>query len=128
MDKRIKDRKNIGILDFCDLTSLENYNVIAHCGCVVDASVGGVLLQIERCDLVSEDLKRNLNIDEIVGQNVALYLPDMSLDLDGFIVRADHIGKGQYQIAIEFSQDIPEYWRECLLDLLPSSDEFGEVI
>ena len=47
----------------------------------------------------------------------------MNLDLDGRVVRASHIGRGAFEIALEFSEDIPEYWRECLVDLLPEPGE-----
>jgi len=128
MEKRTHSRKEIGVIHFSDLTSLNSYSIISSTGKVIDASITGILLEVQRDHFVEERLKDNLVLTEIVGQDVALFLPDMSLDLDGYIVRADHIGKGVFHIAVEFSQDIPTYWRECLVELLPSSEEFKDVI
>ena len=126
MEKRAAKRKEIGIIDFSELTSLESYTVIASSGFVVDASSTGLLIQINRDDIVDADIKSHLNLDTLMGQPVALFLPQMSLDLDGYIVRTSHKGKGQFQIAIEFGGSIPEYWRECLIELLPNEFDINE--
>ena len=125
MDKRAK-RKEIGIIEFAELTSLTSYTVIASSGFVVDASSTGILIQINRSEISDPEIKSHLNLDTLMGQPVALYLPQMSLDLDGYIVRTSHKGKGQFQIAIEFGGAIPEYWRECLIELLPNEFDINE--
>ena len=128
MKRRISDRKEIGVIGFSELTSLSSYSVIAQEGAIIDASTTGILLEVKRVDIKQSDLRKNLNLASVVGQEVAIFLPEMSLDLDGFIVRADHVGKGVFHVAMEFSQDIPEYWRECLIELMPTHEEFGEVV
>lgn len=50
----------------------------------------------------------------------------MNLDLDGTVNRTLHKGRGNFEIAIEFSRDVPEYWRECLIDLLPAPGEMED--
>ena len=122
-EKRQAERKSVDYVNICDLTSLTNYNLIANQGYIVDASIDGFLLVISRQDLVPDDLRQNLDLESIVGQDVVLYLPQMNLDLDGCVTRATHKGKGNFEVAVRFSPDIPEYWKECLMDLLPSPGE-----
>ena len=123
-ERRISDRKMIDGVSISELTSLDNYSVIANSGLIVDASSSGFLILIDRNDFASEDLRGGLSLESLTGQQVALFLPQMNLDLDGIITRAKHIGKGQFEVAIQFSMEVPEYWRECLVDLLPDPGEF----
>lgn len=124
--RRVSDRKIIDSIHVSDLTSMNTYGIIARTGRIVDASTSGFLMSIARRDLVPISLKENLTLDSLVGQQVVLFLPEMNLDLDGTITRTAHKGKGQFEVAIEFSDDIPSYWRECLVDLLPKPGELEE--
>lgn len=122
-ERRIHTRKTIDQIVVSELTSLSNYNVIAHSGIIVDASASGFLLQLERIHLTSRELRESLSLDPLVGHQVVMFLPQMNLDLDGTIIRAEHKGKGRFEVAITFSPDVPEYWRDCLVDLLPAPGE-----
>jgi hypothetical protein len=122
-ERRVAARKIVDFIHIAELTSLSNYSVIAHEGVIIDASQSGMLLRVERLKLVSKDLRENLNLTGLVGQQVVMYLPQMNLDLDGSVTRADHVGKGKFEIAITFSADVPEYWRDCLVELLPAPGE-----
>lgn len=122
-ERRMAERKHLEKVVVTELTSLSNYQVIASRGIIVDASVNGFLLSIYRKDLVPEDLRNNLTIEHILGQQLAMFLPQMNLDLDGRVIRTQHKGNGYFEVAIEFSNDVPEYWRECLIDLLPGPGE-----
>lgn len=122
-DRRIATRKDIDYIQVNDLTAVSDYKVIARSGQITNASTTGFLLEIKREDLVPEDLRNNISLSATLGQQVVLYLPQMNLDLDGTISRADHKGKGRFVVAIEFSPDVPEYWRACLIDLLPQPGE-----
>ncbi|MCC7404238.1 MAG: hypothetical protein IT288_07565 [Bdellovibrionales bacterium] len=124
-ERRQADRKSVDSIQVSDMTSLSNYRVIAKKGVIIDASTSGFLVQIDRKDLVPAELKSNLNLDSLVGQQIVLFLPQMNLDLDGTVNRTSHKGRGHFQIAIEFSRDVPEYWRECLIDLLPAPGEMA---
>lgn len=126
MERRSHVRKTVNSVVFHDLTSLKDYSLLAQQGYLVDASLNGFLIEINRADLKSEDLKKNLHLDGLVGQKIALFLPQMNLDLDGTIVRAAHVGRGSFEIAVKFSADVPEYWRECLIDLLPGPGELDD--
>lgn len=125
-ERRIAERKLVEGIDVSDLTSLNNFMVISRHGRILDASISGFLVQIDRGDLVPPELKENLTLQSILGQQVVLYLPQMNLDLDGTIMRTKHLGKGLFEVAIQFSDDVPEYWRQCLIDLLPEPGEIRE--
>lgn len=122
-ERRVSARKTVGYIHVAELTSLSNYAVIAKEGTIGDASRSGFLVRVERSQLVPMEFRENLNLEGLVGHQVVMYLPEMNLDLDGTITRATHIGKGQFEIAIVFSPDVPEYWRDCLVDLLPGPGE-----
>ena len=122
-ERRIAARKVVDFIHIAELTSLSSYSVIAREGAIIDASQSGMLLRIERTQLVPNELRENLTMNSLVGHQVVMYLPQMNLDLDGIITRADHVGKGNFEIAITFSPDVPEYWRDCLVELLPAPGE-----
>ena len=121
--RKVKDRKLVDCIHISDLTSTTNYLVIAKEGYIVDASSTGFLMRINRKDFEAAELKENLTLDSVVGHKVVLYLPQMNLDLDGEITRATHVGKGEFHVGVEFAHEVPEYWRECLCDLLPAPGE-----
>ena len=127
-DRRVANRKDVDYIQVNDLTSVHDYSVIAKCGQITNASTSGFLLELNREDLIPDELRSNLSLETTLGQQVVLYLPQMNLDLDGTISRATHKGNGIYQVAIEFSADVPEYWRACLIDLLPEEGELEEEL
>ena len=124
--KRLALRKTTREIHVTQLTSLSTYAVIAHEGQIVDASSSGMCLIVDRKSLVPSDLKSTLTLETIIGQQVVMFLPDMNLDLDGTIRRTLHRGRGKFEVAIEFSPEVPEYWRECLVDLLPAPNELPD--
>lgn len=126
-DRRLADRKSVDSIEVSDITSLSNYKVLVKKGRIVDASISGLLIHVDRQDLIPKELKSNLSLDSLVGQQVVLFLPQMNLDLDGTVNRTSHKGRGIFEIAIVFSRDVPEYWRECLIDLLPAPGEMGDA-
>lgn len=118
---RAAKRKQVGSIPVSNLTTLSHFESIARFGHLIDASSTGFLIQIEREDLVPQGLRQNLSLESIEGEPITLMINPMELEIDGHIARTKYIGKGIFEIAIDFSQDAPEYWRECLFDLLPSS-------
>jgi len=125
-ERRTATRKAVDYIHVNELTSLSHNNVIAREGVIADASQTGFLLIINRTQLVPKDLRENLSLEGLVGHQVVMFLPQMNLDLDGTIIRASHVGKGQFEIAISFSPEVPEYWRGCLVDLLPAPGEIPD--
>lgn len=126
-ERRIVHRKQLSTIVVQEITLLSTYATIVKGGKIVDASPRGFLVMISRKDLVPKNLRNNLDLSELIGKRVAMHLPQMGLDLDGIVKRTRHRGHGQFEVGIKFSDDVPEYWRECLVDLLPSPGEFDEV-
>lgn len=122
-ERRIANRKPVDTVEVSELTSLEHYRVLARTGHIRDASTSGFLMMINRKDLVPKELRENLTLQELIGQQVVMYLPLMNLDLDGRITRAEHKGRGWFEIGVQFSNDVPLYWRECLIEMLPNPGE-----
>jgi hypothetical protein len=125
-ERRHSARKVVDTIHVAELTSLSSYSVIAREGVIVDASNTGFLVKVDRTALVPKEYRENLNMTNLVGHQVVMYLPQMNLDLDGTITRADHVGKGRFEIAVTFSADVPEYWRGCLVELLPAPGEIQD--
>ncbi len=121
--KRSAKRKIVASVSVSNLTSLEHFESIARWGHLVDVSSSGFLLHIDRQDLIPKDLRQNLSLEDIEGLDVSLMIDPMELEISGNIVRTRYVGKGLFEIAIDFTQDAPEYWRECLCDLLPAKGE-----
>ncbi len=121
-NKRTSQRKIVEDVYFSELSDLDSSLVIARQGHIVDASSSGFLAIFHRDD-ADQSLKTSLTIEHLVGTKIALFLPQMEIDLDGRIMRTKHIGKGYFEVGVSFSDDIPEYWRNCLRELLPQPGE-----
>jgi hypothetical protein len=121
---RAAPRRDITPLEVSSISSLENLAKIAKFGEIVEASITGFKLIVKREDLIPLALRRNLTLSSIEGQKVLLHLPQMNIEISGRIMRTKLIGQAGFEIGIDNSEDAPEYWRECLMDFLPSPGEF----
>jgi hypothetical protein len=118
---RAAPRKEITPLTLDSFSSLENLQKLANYGEVVEASASGILLRFKRDNLVSKELRSNLNLDSLIGHNVFFNIHEMDLEISGKVARTKYLGKKEgFIVAIDYSLDAPEYWRECLMDLLPT--------
>jgi hypothetical protein len=54
-----------------------------------------------------------------------MQIVEMALEIDGKIVRAQQATATYCEIAIDFTDNAPKYWRECLAELLPG---LGEMV
>ncbi|MCB0378017.1 MAG: hypothetical protein KDD33_05950 [Bdellovibrionales bacterium] len=122
-EKRYFDRKNIDPLHIQGLISIGTLTPIADDGYMVEASASGFRLEIFRKDLCDPKLKDTLTLDSIEGLEVSIFIPAMDLDITGIIVRSKYCGDHKFEIGIDYTSDAPEYWRECLCDLLPGPGE-----
>lgn len=122
-NRRAAPRKEVSPIHISYLTSLDDFAKIAKNCEIIEASATGLLLLIKREDLIPTALKRNLTLDALIGDRVFMHLEEMNLELSGVITRTQLIGKQGFQVAIDYSEEAPEYWRECLMDLLPSPGE-----
>jgi hypothetical protein len=123
-NRRIAPRREITPLEVSSVSSLENLAKIARFAEIIEASTTGFLLIIKREDLIPAALRKNLTLDSIHGQKVLLHLPQMNIEISGKIARTKLLGKKGFEIGIDYTDDAPEYWRECLVDLLPAPGEF----
>lgn len=124
---RKSPRKEVTPIYVSFVASLDDLAKIAKNCEIVEASSSGLLLLIRRSDLIPQSLRGNLNLDALVGDRVYLRLEDMNLEISGKIARTKFLGKQGFQVAVDYSEDAPEYWRECLMDLLPAPGEIEEM-
>lgn len=120
-DKRVAGRKNIHPLEIHGMISINDLTPICDYGKIIEASTSGFKLIINREDFCYQDLQSNINVDSIKGLEVSLYIPMMDLDITGHIARAKYVKNNEYIIGVDYTSDAPEYWRECLCDLLPKA-------
>ncbi|MCC2679494.1 MAG: hypothetical protein K0R29_2070 [Pseudobdellovibrio sp.] len=113
-------RKDLVKLTISSLSSQESLQKLAKAGQIIEASASGILIKIKRSDFVSKELKSNLNIDQLLGKSVYFKIHEMNLEIGGVVARTKFLGKDGFMIAIDYTVDAPEYWRECLMDLLPT--------
>ena len=123
-NRRVAPRRDITPLEVSSVSSLENLAKIARSGEIVEASITGFLLIVRREDLIPSALRKNLTLESLHGGKVLLHLPQMNIEISGKVTRTKLLGKQGFEIGIDYTDDAPEYWRECLVDLLPAPGEF----
>lgn len=123
-NRRIAPRREITPLEVSSVSSLDSLAKIARSAEIIEASTTGFLMIVRREDLIPQILRKNLTLDSIHGTKVILHLPQMNLEISGRIARTKLLGKQGFEIGIDYAEDAPEYWRECLVDLLPAPGEF----
>jgi hypothetical protein len=123
-NRRVAPRREITPLEVSSISSLENLAKIARGGEIIEASTSGFLLIVKREDLIPAMLRKNLTLESLHGSKVLLHLPQMNIEISGKIARTKLLGKQGFEIGIDYVEDAPEYWRECLVDLLPAPGEF----
>ncbi len=117
-DKRTD--KEVTKLTLDSFSSLDSLQKLAKYGQIVDASSTGILIKFKREDFVAKELRSTLNIDQLVGQSIFFNIHEMDLEISGKVTRTKFLGKEGFIVAIDYTSDAPEYWRECLVDLLPT--------
>ena len=117
---RTAPRKDLAKLTIDSFSSLNSLQRLAKYGQIIEASSSGILIKFKRTDFVDKNLKSNLNIDELIGQDVYFNIHEMNLEISGTVARTRFLGKEGFLVAIDYTTDAPEYWRECLMDLLPT--------
>lgn len=124
-EKRYFERQEVDPLAIQGLISITDLTPIADGGFLVEASPSGFRLIISRDDLCDPVFRDNLSLEEIEGLQVSIFIPAMDLDITGLIARTKYIGDSRFEIGIDYTSDAPEYWRECLCDLLPRPGELA---
>jgi hypothetical protein len=125
-DTRSAPRKEVEPIKVSYMASLDDLAKIAKNCQIVEASSTGLLMTVLRDDLIPQSLRGNLNLDCLLGNRVYLKLEPMNMEISGEIKRTKFLGKQGFHIAVDYSDDAPEYWRECLMDLLPKPGELDK--
>ena len=123
-DRRIAPREQMDPIQIRSFTSLDHMTLLTRKGAIVEASTTGFLLQIERKDLVPKQFQKELSLDALLGDQVMLMIDVMNLEIGGKIARTKRITKDVFEVAIDYSEDSPEYWRELLVDMLPRGKDY----
>lgn len=121
--QRMSPRKQTTPILVSSVTSLDGFAKIARTCDIIEASASGLLMVVKRESLIPQTLRRNLTLDSLIGDRVFLRLEDMGIEIAGVIARTQLLGKAGFLVAVDYSEDAPEYWRECLMDLLPGPGE-----
>lgn len=122
-EKRTSNRVETAGVKVKNLTSLSEGGLISRQAIVVDASNTGFLIQIKREDLIPQFARSSLTLNELIDHKIILILEQMNLEMAGRVARARRIDRTTFEIGIDYSDEAPEYWRECLMDLFPRPGE-----
>lgn len=118
-NNRVSSRHNIQPLEIHGMISISNLTPICDFGHIIEASSSGFKLIIKREDFCQPEYKSTMNLESLNGAEISLYIPIMDLDITGHVARTKYVSNKEFEIGIDYSSDAPEYWRECLCDLLP---------
>lgn len=125
-NRRSSSRKEVMPLKVSYISDLSNFTKIAKNCEIIQASSTGLLLTVKRDAFIPLSLRRNLNVDILLGTSILIKIEIMNLEISGVISRTQLGGNKNFLIAIDYREDAPEYWRECLNDLLPEVGELDE--
>ncbi len=123
---RAAQRKVANGIEISNLHSFGHFGQIAKEAHLIDVSSSGLLIQVHRDAFLSKSLKDSINLDDLIGEPLMFSISLMDLEIDGLITRTKAIGKGWFEIGVDYSAGAPEYWRECLVDLIPLPGELDE--
>jgi hypothetical protein len=125
MDRRQSPRKPLDPIHIAEMKTTDQLTILVRSGTLVNASATGLLIRVDRDALNPEIFQHGVPLTTIEGEHVMMQIVEMALEIDGKIVRAHQAAPAWCEIAIDFTDDAPQYWRECLAELLPS---LGEMV
>ena len=111
--------KEIQKVKACSITFYNEENIIVKKAIISEVTTSGFKLILNYRNLVPDSLKFQLHLSKLWYKNIRVYIPDMEMDWEGKVIGTQHLGKGRFEVNIEFFQEVPHYWRECLFDLWP---------
>lgn len=123
-ERRIAPREAMDPIQIRAFTSIDHMTLLSRKGAIVEVSTTGFLLQIDRKELVPKQFQKELSLDALLGDQVILMIDVMNLEIGGKIARTKRVTKDLFEVAIDYSEDAPEYWREILVDMLPRGTDF----
>lgn len=126
MQNRAAFRKKVEGITVSNVAILKPFCSLTKRAILVNASSKDFLLIIERKNLIPKYFRHNLTLKDIEGSPLVLTIEQMELTLSGHITRTAMVGKGLFEVAVDYSQDSSDYFRECLFSLLPNKGEFED--
>ena len=123
MTRRQYPRKLLDPIHVVDVKVVDRLTSLARYGTLRNASATGLLIEVSHSDLSPELVQQTLPLEDLVGEMVMMKIVEMDLEIDGRIVRTRCAEQGGVEIAVDFTDNAPAYWRECLADLLPGPGE-----
>jgi hypothetical protein len=127
MQRRRYTRKLLEPIHVTDMQTVDERRSLARYGTLRNASASGLLIEVSRRDLSPEMRRHPLPLDTIAGKHIMMTIVEMNLQIDGRIVRTHHAAPGVVEIAVDFTDHAPPYWRECLAELLPAPGEMDQA-
>lgn len=125
MNRRRYDRKLLDPIHVTDIQAPGKSIVLAQHGTILNASAGGLLIRVCHSDLNAEIRRHTIPLHTLEGEPVVMTIHEMALTIDGRVVRAYQAAPEWCDIAIDFTENAPPYWRECLAELLPNLGEMA---
>ena len=125
-ERRTAPREKVDPIEIRGLMSLDHMTLLSRSGQIVDASATGFLMLLKREQIVPKMFKESLSLAELDGDRIMMTIDALNLELGGTIVRTKRITKDTFEIVVDFSSDAPDYWRECLFELLPRSTDYSD--
>lgn len=125
-ERRNAPRERLEPIAIRGFTSLDHKTLLSRSGYILEASSTGFMLHIPRKEIVPPKFRDAISLHELEGDHVILTIDVMDLEISGQIIRTKRINKETYEIAIDFSEDAPEYWREALIDMLPRGSDYDD--
>lgn len=122
-NRRSAHRTPIEPLRVSSVCALETLSKICREAEVVEASSTGFRVVVPRKELVPLHLRQSLSLESLVGERILLHFPQMELEMSGTITRTSRTDKDHFELGVDFSEDAPDYWRDCLMELLPRPGE-----
>lgn len=123
-ERRAAPREKVDPIEIRGLMSLDHMTLLSRSGRIVDASKSGFLLQLDREAIVPKVFKDALSLQPLEGDQIIMTIDALNLELGGKIVRTKRVTKEMFEIVVDFSSDAPDYWRECLFELLPRAADY----
>ena len=125
MQNRVALRKTVEGITVSNVAILKpSYCSLTKKAVLVNASSHDFLILIQRKDLIPKYLRNNLTLHNIKDHLIILTIEQMDLTISGYVTRTTMVGHGNFEVAIDYSQDESDYFRECLFNMLPNKNEF----
>ena len=127
MERRDNPRKLLDPIHVADIYAVDRMLTLVRYGTIRNASATGLLIEVQREDMSSAFVEHDLTLEDVVGDVVSLTIVEMELALDAQIARTHEVDATRCEIAVDFAEYAPAYWRESLAELLPNLGEMEQI-